>query len=592
MKVNQRVLSLFLAILIIAVMPAVTFAENAAVNAVFSDGIEIKFDVLPIIENGRTLVPIRAIFENMGMAVDWDENERTVNANGNGNAISLKIDETSATVNGETLYMDVPPRIIEGRTLVPLRFVSESVGAKVLWDEEKRIVNIYKSIKSDDKERRFPVTYKSEINGLGNVSLYFDYSDSYFVNGSGYTYNHNLARASIAAGISSWDKNELEAMYMDKLAVSDYKLYNYEKSLDDGSDKAAYSIAHKTLYDGRVLLMVWVRGANYGSEWKSNFHVGTGEYHKGFYAPASAIYEDLKVYAENHSIDLKSSRLWVTGYSRGAAIGNLLSGLVDNDIINGKEYFEGGSGVYSYLFAVPSGVDTAKIDIQNDVYGNIYNIILPYDIIPKVPMEEWGYGRFGKVLTVKNRNSNPQNANEKYFENLTKNMYKYSVGEAQTKAANNAVKTLTELISGSEEYEKIYENTIMDLSQWLLYYLEEGKSIEQFCENNNYQKVKEGSEFYKKSILPITETAMGLYAFLGIDISKIREDIIYPLALIMYENQFPPEKTYDVLVALTSFFVSMKPSLYGEITDAHNCEYYICWLFGYDNGADIYENWR
>ena len=98
-------------------------------------------NVLPLIENDITLVPIRAVAEGLGFSVGWDEESRTVDISGI-NEIILTIDSGTASVNGEEVSLDAPARIIDGRTLVPLRFVSENLGAEVSWDADSETVSI------------------------------------------------------------------------------------------------------------------------------------------------------------------------------------------------------------------------------------------------------------------------------------------------------------------------------------------------------------------------------------------------------------------------------------------------------------------
>lgn len=114
-------------------------AAIAASNepSVYLDGEKMTFDVNPFIENDRTLVPFRAIFEAVGAEVEWDAETRTVIAardkNGETTVITLQIDST-AFVNSEEKTLDVPAKIVGDRTFVPLRFVIEALGEKVEWD--------------------------------------------------------------------------------------------------------------------------------------------------------------------------------------------------------------------------------------------------------------------------------------------------------------------------------------------------------------------------------------------------------------------------------------------------------------------------
>lgn len=105
----------------------------------------ISFDSLgqpPIIENGRTLVPFRAIFYVLGLEVDWDEDTRTVTGYNDNTKIVLEIGSNIAYVNGKPVPLDVPAKIINSRTVVPIRFISESLDRNVEWDSALRRVYI------------------------------------------------------------------------------------------------------------------------------------------------------------------------------------------------------------------------------------------------------------------------------------------------------------------------------------------------------------------------------------------------------------------------------------------------------------------
>lgn len=106
------------------------------------NGRKVYFDQLPVIENDRTLVPLRAIFEALDAEVLWDSETRTVSATKENRTISLTIDDVNATVNGEPEALDAPAKIINDRTMVPVRFIAQSFGADVEWDSETRTVLI------------------------------------------------------------------------------------------------------------------------------------------------------------------------------------------------------------------------------------------------------------------------------------------------------------------------------------------------------------------------------------------------------------------------------------------------------------------
>lgn len=122
--------------------PATTSAGQGNAPVVYLDNKKLSFDVPPIISNDRTLVPLRAIFEAMGAAVEWESSTQTVTARKNDIVVVLSIGSTKPVVNGLEWPLDVPAQIVQDRTLAPLRFVGEAFGGQVSWDGATRTVNI------------------------------------------------------------------------------------------------------------------------------------------------------------------------------------------------------------------------------------------------------------------------------------------------------------------------------------------------------------------------------------------------------------------------------------------------------------------
>jgi hypothetical protein len=120
-------------------------------NAAFPDsqdisvkvnGAALSFDQPPVIENGRTLVPLRGIMNSLGATIQWDGDTSKVTAIKNNLKVELTIGAQDAIINGQSKGMDVPAEIINGRTMVPLRFLSEALNENVAWDQENRTVTI------------------------------------------------------------------------------------------------------------------------------------------------------------------------------------------------------------------------------------------------------------------------------------------------------------------------------------------------------------------------------------------------------------------------------------------------------------------
>ncbi len=98
-------------------------------------GEKLTFDVSPIIENGRTLVPMRKIFESLGATVYWNGDTLTATGVRDVTVVSITVNSLIMTKNGGNISLDVPARLIDSRTLVPVRVIAESFGLEVLWDD-------------------------------------------------------------------------------------------------------------------------------------------------------------------------------------------------------------------------------------------------------------------------------------------------------------------------------------------------------------------------------------------------------------------------------------------------------------------------
>lgn len=149
----KRIMKFFSCVVVFSVL--ITFyltgdysfaAQNNAASAsqisVFLNGTKLKFDVNPYIKNGRTMVPFRSIFEALDVDIYWDGVNRSIMATNNTTQIFIEISKAHAFVNGYKVSLDVAAEIRDGRTFVPLRFVSENTGAEVTWDGNTKSVYI------------------------------------------------------------------------------------------------------------------------------------------------------------------------------------------------------------------------------------------------------------------------------------------------------------------------------------------------------------------------------------------------------------------------------------------------------------------
>ncbi len=135
------------------------------------DGEQLVFDTNPQIVNGRTLVPMGTIFSTLGLTIHWDEETRTATGTSDDTTISFTIGSDQALVDGQAKTLEVPASIINGRTMIPLRFLSEALGYNVVWVGDSNLILISRS---DIEEWRY--------DGFERVEPYKEYEAKY-ING-------------------------------------------------------------------------------------------------------------------------------------------------------------------------------------------------------------------------------------------------------------------------------------------------------------------------------------------------------------------------------------------------------------------------
>lgn len=231
------------------------------------------------------------------------------------------------------------------------------------------------------------------------------YSDEFF-NASSYVYNHELARLTLLTECSSWtadtsdwgtqasDDSEVALKRcslikdsLDTLGFTENQVfYNYGKSLNQGDDEVAAAIARNPRTN---VVAVIVRGGEYGAEWASNFDVGEGENndnHRGFDRSAQDVYNQVIEYLKGQD---KSVKLWITGYSRGSAVANLLTHKINNYADTSSQIDR--ERIFAYTFATPQGANIKTLTEDK----NLFNIVNPGDLVPCVAFSNWSYTQYG-----------------------------------------------------------------------------------------------------------------------------------------------------------------------------------------------------
>ncbi|OAS13258.1 stalk domain-containing protein [Paenibacillus oryzisoli] len=138
---NFRTLIMVLGLLMFSVSSP-RYAASDEPFRVFVNGFQVLFTQLPVLEEGSMLVQLRPIYEKLDIKIDWDETTQTITGSKNAFQISMTVNSTEASVDGKAVIIPIAPRIMYQSTFVPLRFVAESVGGDVTWDEKTNHINI------------------------------------------------------------------------------------------------------------------------------------------------------------------------------------------------------------------------------------------------------------------------------------------------------------------------------------------------------------------------------------------------------------------------------------------------------------------
>ena len=127
-------------LVIAAAMTATAFANETVKLTI--NGASVGSEVPPQIINGHTMVPVRTIFEGVGARVSWDADTKTITGKKGSTIVTMQVDSNIVTVDGESKTIEAAPVIIDGRTLAPVRYVAEAFGGRVDWNPDTKVANI------------------------------------------------------------------------------------------------------------------------------------------------------------------------------------------------------------------------------------------------------------------------------------------------------------------------------------------------------------------------------------------------------------------------------------------------------------------
>lgn len=163
----------------------------------------------------------------------------------------------------------------------------------------------------------------------------------------------------------------------------DIEYFQYENSLKS-DNKAGLVLCRKDNF-----LTAIIRGTK-DEEWYSNFYIGEGVEHAGFSKAAEMVLKNIGDYVKRHGLKKNQTEVFVTGHSRGAAVGNLTAA----KLIDENEF----KMISAYNFACPN--TTMVKTAENEKYKSIVNILNPQDFICYIPLPQWGFTRYGKTVEL------------------------------------------------------------------------------------------------------------------------------------------------------------------------------------------------
>ncbi len=247
------------------------------------------------------------------------------------------------------------------------------------------------------------VTFPAQYDNDYDVRAKFYYSDGFFA-GPATTYDKHLSTMSMCLALGAMgsnaggntdytDRSSNGRQLLTDLGCVDICIndcYTYKPT----SETIGVIMGHKTIKtdNGEYTLMpIGIRGATYGAEWISNVTIGGSGEHEGFAKAADMAFNSVKEYIDRFGLDVSRTKFWIAGFSRAAAVTDLLSKRLTD------AYDPSGESVYGYGFAAPQGA-YYEGGVKEKTYNNIHCILDPGDLVPKVAPSYMGFGHYGEEI--------------------------------------------------------------------------------------------------------------------------------------------------------------------------------------------------
>ena len=263
-------------------------------------------------------------------------------------------------------------------------------------------------------EFKFETSLHKIVNTSGGdkktAKYIYDYDENWFFTPST-TYQHGLTKMSIRGAVAGYgvmdDPHSIDTNIKYLMAGTDknsLEFAGYESSYPDPkTNTIGYEISSKNIKNsaGKTasLLMVTVRGGGYMDEWGGNFNLGTKDEHQGFNEAALQVRDGIKKYVEKYKDKLPYElKVWISGYSRGAATTNRVAKMLDDGAVEGLTR----DNIYAFCFECPQNTTKTQSYVESDKYKNIVSIVNSVDLVPKVAMSGFEFKRYGTVYQLPN----------------------------------------------------------------------------------------------------------------------------------------------------------------------------------------------
>lgn len=263
-------------------------------------------------------------------------------------------------------------------------------------------------------EFKFETSLHKIVNTSGGdkktAKYIYDYDENWFFTPST-TYQHGLTKMSIRGAVAGYgvmdDPHSIDTNIKYLMVETDknsLEFTNYESSYPDPkTNTIGYAISSKNIKNsaGKTgsLLMVTVRGGGYMDEWGGNFDLGTKDEHQGFNEAALQVRDGIKKYVEKYKDKLPYElKVWISGYSRGAATTNRVAKMLDDGAVEGLTR----DNIYAFCFECPQNTTKTQSYVESDKYKNIVSIVNSVDLVPKVAMSGFEFKRYGTVYQLPN----------------------------------------------------------------------------------------------------------------------------------------------------------------------------------------------